>query len=202
MIEAIIFDFGNVIYRFDRKIFLAELAARAGRPPEDLFRKIYDSDIPKRYELGEITSEEFYQLVCSAISVRIPKDEFIKAFNSIFEPVPGMNDLLRDLKKRYRLGLLSNTNELHFEHTIRWAEVFDLFDSVTLSYRVGEMKPGEKIYRDALSKLSLPPARCIYIDDVKKYADAATAIGMRGIHFTSRPGLIGSLREQGIELPG
>lgn len=203
MVKAVIFDFGNVIYRFDRRKFVAKLSRLTEKPAEDIFSLLYDSDIPRRYEMGSITSEEFYQLACGRCMISLPIESFIDAFNSMFSPVHGMSKLIGEIKKRgYRLGLLSNTNEWHFEHTICRADVFPLFDSVTLSYRVGEMKPNEKIYRDALSRLNLHPADCVYVDDVKNYAEKATAIGMTGIHFTSLATLVKSLASAGVKLHG
>ncbi len=202
MIEAIVFDFGNVIYRFDRELFLTKLAPHTDISLEELFTRLYGSDIPGRYETGAITSDEFFLLTCKRCGVSIPRDAFIEAFNSMFTPIPGMSELIRSLNGRYRLGLLSNTNEWHFEHTMRRADVFELFESVTLSYRVGEMKPAAGIYRDALGQLNLPPQRCVYVDDVREYALAAADIGMKGIHFTTRESLIESLRELGVTVFG
>lgn len=200
MIEAIIFDFGNVIYRFDRKTFLSHLATHTERSPEELYKLLYESDIPRRYETGLISSDEFFHLTCAKWGISLPRDAFIEAFNDMFVPVPGMAELIGGLSKDYRLGLLSNTNECHFEHTISKASVFEHFESVTLSYRVGVMKPGAGIYRDALSKLKLPPWRCVYVDDVRDYAAAASKIGMKGIHFTTRESLIESLRRLGVKV--
>jgi putative hydrolase of the HAD superfamily len=165
-----------------------------------MFDLIYSSDIPRKYEMGAISSDKFYESVCSLSGISVSKDDFIDAFNTMFSPVPGMSDLVKGLKGNYRLGLLSNTNEWHFEYTISRATVFELFESVTLSYRVGEMKPGARIYLDALSKLRLAPERCVYIDDVKEYAVAASDLGMKGIHFISRESLIASLKGLGVKV--
>ena len=95
------------------------------------------------------------------------------AFNGMFSPIEPTLALIRRLKGRYRLGLLSNTNEWHFRGHIATVPVFPLFDTVTLSYEVREMKPGERIYRDALGKLGLPPESCVFIDDIEENVAAA-----------------------------
>jgi putative hydrolase of the HAD superfamily len=109
-----------------------------------------------------------------------------------------MFTLIRQLKARYRLGLLSNTSEWHFLHGIRPTEVFPLFDAVTLSFEVGVMKPGEGIYRDALEKLDLPPEACVYIDDIGEFADAATALGLHGIQYVDDETLMHRLAAIGV----
>ena len=81
---------------------------------------------------------------------------------------------------RYRLGLLSNTNEWHFDHSIRTVDVFPLFDAVTLSYEVGAMKPAPVIYEDMLKKLGVPAGDCVYFDDIQENVDAGIRAGMHG----------------------
>jgi putative hydrolase of the HAD superfamily len=119
--------------------------------------------------------------------------DFISAFTGIFTPIQSTLDLIERLKPDYRLGLLSNTNEWDYTYEIENIRVFPLFDTVTVSYRVKAMKPDKEIYLDALNKLDLKPEECIYIDDIREYADAACSMGIRGIHYTDHSSLIESL---------
>jgi len=96
--------------------------------------------------------------------------------------------------------LLSNTNEWDFKYEIEKIKVFNLFDTVTVSYKIKAMKPDKEIYLDTLKKLGLKPEECIYIDDIKEYADAASAIGIRGIHYTNHESLIKSLTGLGCNI--
>jgi FMN phosphatase YigB (HAD superfamily) len=91
-----------------------------------------------------------------------------------------------------------NTNEWHFEHYIRAVDVFPLFDAVTVSFRVGEMKPGERIHRDVLSKLGLPPEACVFIDDLEENVEGARRLSMHGIRYTDHVRLVASLRALGV----
>jgi putative hydrolase of the HAD superfamily len=99
------------------------------------------------------------------------------------------------LKPCYRLGLLSNTNPWHFEYGIRTVEVFDLFDAVSLSYRVQAMKPDRRIYLHALGQLNTAPHTCVFIDDIPANVEAAKDLGMHGILYTGHPSLMNSLRQ-------
>ncbi|HNX97644.1 MAG TPA: HAD family phosphatase, partial [Candidatus Aminicenantes bacterium] len=58
--------------------------------------------------------------------------------------------LLERLKKRFRLGLLSNTGPWHAEHQIRASEAFPLFDAVTFSFETGTAKPDRRMFLDIL----------------------------------------------------
>ncbi len=201
MIRGVIFDFGNVICSFDAGIFFRALRPYGTRTEEELAEAIYRSGLPWKYESGEISSRGFFEGVCRTASLSVPEDRFVEAFSSIFSPIEETLSLIRDLRGKYRLGLLSNTNEWHFEHYIRKVGVFPLFDAVTLSYRVREMKPGEGIYRDALARIGLPPSECVFIDDLPENVDGAVRIGMHGIRYEGPDRLIPSLSALGV-IPG
>jgi epoxide hydrolase-like predicted phosphatase len=199
MIRAIIFDYGNVISRVDNHLFLERISAFCDKSAAELHRMIYeDSGLPVQYETGLITSDEFYHKISELCGLNMKRPAFIKAFTDIFTPIQGTARLIRQLKANYKLALLSNTNEWDFEHEIRRHESFHLFDAVTLSFIVREMKPGRKIYMDALGKLNLKPEECIYIDDIREYAEAAGAIGITGIHYVSHEQLVDSMRSLNI----
>ncbi len=199
MIKAIIFDFGNVICAFDPRIFVRDIAPYSTLTvPEISERLKTGSDLFRGYETGAMTSQEFFSVMCSRLALSVQQDEFIRVFSSIFTAIPATSGLIRQLKRHYRIGLLSNTSEWHFEHTIALHETYPLFDTVTLSFRVGAMKPDRAIYHDALTKLDLPPESCVYIDDIKEYADMATRIGIHGIHYTSHEELVGKLQLLGV----
>ena len=201
MIRGIIFDFGNVICSFDVEIFLAKLHERSGRDMESLRDGVYGSRLHSRYERGEISSKEFHREVVRCIGMDIPVEEVAEWFSGIFTPLESTHGLIRTLKGKYRLGLLSNTNEWHFLRHIRNVPVFPLFDAVTLSFEVGVLKPEPGIYLDALRKLSLPPETCVFIDDIGKYADGAAALGIRGIRYTGHAELLRELAGLGVVPP-
>jgi len=201
VIRGVIFDFGNVICSFDVGIFLAKLHEGSGLDVGTLRDRIYGSGLHSRYERGDISSEEFHREVVRRIGMDIPVDELAERFSDIFTPLESTQGLIRALKGRFRLGLLSNTNEWHFLRHIRKVPVFPLFDAVTLSFEVGALKPEPEIYLDALRKLSLPPEECVFIDDIGKYAEGAAALGIRGIHYTNHADLLRVLSGLGVVPP-
>lgn len=191
MIRAIIFDYGNVISRVNNNLFLERISGFCDKSVSELHKLIYeDSGLPVQYETGVITSAEFYHKISELCGLRMKRADFITAFTDIFTPVQGTAGLIKQLKANYKLALLSNTNEWDFEYEVSKNESFHLFDTVTLSFVVKEMKPGRKIYMDALGKLSLNPEECVYIDDIREYAEAASAIGIAGVHYMSHEQLL------------
>jgi HAD superfamily hydrolase (TIGR01509 family) len=200
-ITAFIFDFGNVICSFDPQIFLARAQPYSSLSPDGLLAAFKQSHGTMReYETGLVTSEEFFARIRSACRLSVSKEDFIVAYTQIFAPIPSTYKLVRELKPRYKLGLLSNTNEWHFEYGIKPVEIFPLFDTVTLSYEVKAMKPAREIYFDALGKLGVPPAECFYIDDLEENVIAARELGMHAFLFRSGEELRESLTHLGVRI--
>jgi putative hydrolase of the HAD superfamily len=95
-------------------------------------------------------------------------------------PVPQMYDLMRTVRKAgFRTCLLSNSwGRVDYPR-----EIFpELFDAWVISAEVGMRKPEERIFRHAAGLLGLPPEQCVFIDDIEANIDAATALGMVGVH--------------------
>lgn len=201
MIHAVIFDFGNVICTFDLQQFLMRISPFSKKSLSEL-QGILPSfrDVAIEYETGLITSDHFFEEIRKRSELSIGKQEFIKAYCEIFTPIQTTFDLVRRLKKSYKLGLVSNTSEWHYRYGIRPVAIFPLFDAVTLSFEVKAMKPAHAMYDDILAKLAVDPPECIFIDDIKENVEAAIDLGMHGIHYTSPEVLLGSLHDLNVVL--
>ncbi len=198
-IRAIIFDFGMVISTFDVDQFLRNLTPYTGKSILELRHILADvRGFVVDYETGRLSTEQFVERVFATTDLPLTREQFRIAYNDIFTPITSTHALIRRLKPNYRLGLLSNTSEWHFEHAIRTAEVFHLFDAVTLSFEVKALKPADSIYHDMLAKLGVPPEECIYIDDIQENVDAAKRLGMHGLRYTGYDLLVGDLRAAGV----
>lgn len=199
LIEAIIFDFGNVICTLDNNLFLEKISKYTDKTVPELTELIYTySDLPQKFETGLISPDKFYKEIVKKCNLSISKPDFIEAYTNIFTPIPATFNLIERLKTHnYKLALLSNTSEWDFEYGIKpkMAKIFDLFDAVTTSFEAKAMKPKKEIFLDTLNKLGLKPEQCVYIDDIQRYVEAANKLGMYGIHYNnSHDGLIASLK--------
>lgn len=199
-IRGVIFDFGNVIYRFDNGRILAGLAGLCGRSVGELAARVGNSTLSEDYESGRLDSSAFLEGVSTLCGFPFERKAFIKAFTEIFTPIDSTLELIRRLAPHYRLGLISNTNPWHFEHAIRTCEVFPLFSAVTLSHELKAMKPDRRLYEDALTKLALPAEACVFIDDRPEFAEAATRLGLRGITYTDGETLNRELEALGVRV--
>jgi epoxide hydrolase-like predicted phosphatase len=197
-IRGVVFDFGGVIHSFNFGLFFRRIGGRTERTFEEMASLVAGSDLPRRYELGEISSGEFYRGMADLCGLRASEEEFVSAFVGIFDPIASTVSLIRALSRSYRLGLLSNTNEWHFERHIRAVEIFPLFDAVTLSYQVKAMKPSERIYKDLLRKIDLPPEECVFVDDLEENVAGARRVKIHAIRYRGHEDLVSSLAALGV----
>ena len=195
MIKAIVFDYGNVIETIKDNMFLRGISSHSDKSIIELNDLIYNSDMPGKYESGQMSSGEFYQEVVRRCKLSISIPEFIEVYTNVNTPIVTTMKLISKLKKEYKIGLLSNTSEWDFEKIIMPSESYKLFDAITLSFKIRIMKPAAGIYLDIIEKLRLKPEECVYVDDVKEYVDGACRVGMKGIQYKSYGGLVKALRK-------
>ncbi len=198
-IKAVIFDYGNVIAQVDHGIFLRRIAQRSSLSVDDLKNlSQHHQDLLVAYESGMVSSETFGMTIIDRCKLSMSLTELRDAFIDIFQRIEPTIALIKSLKPHYKIGLLSNTNEWHYKAEIETVEAFQYFDTVTVSFEVGTMKPFPEIYTDALTKLQVQPGEIVYIDDIAAYVEGAQRLGLNAIHYTSHDSLMKDLRNMGV----
>jgi len=182
MINTLIFDFGDVFINLDKPAI------------ERSMNKLGIStitnemlEIAMNYEKGLISTDVFITSFTKKFPM-ISNKEFTIAWNSIILDFPEHRltfiEHLASLKK-YKLILLSNTNELHIEQVIenmsldRYLRFKNCFDQFYLSHEIKLRKPDHSIYEFVLIKNNLISKNCFFIDDTKENTDAASILGIR-----------------------
>lgn len=96
-------------------------------------------------------------------------------------------EIVKKLKKKYKVGILSNNVQGWINQVIRNYKIERLFDAIIISSKVGERKPNAKIYYEALKKLSVRPEESVFVaDKVAEDLVAASGSGMKTIWFNTR----------------
>jgi putative hydrolase of the HAD superfamily len=106
--------------------------------------------------------------------------------------------LLPELKKKYMLVLLSNTNSLHQKHGWNDYQFIQYFDKLILSHEVKALKPEKEIYKAVEAFTGKPPEEHLFIDDIAEYAEAAKRAGWDAVQFKNYNQLYNDLRDRGI----
>lgn len=197
-IEVVIFDLGKVILRFDHMEICRRLAEVGEVTTEDVFDFIFGSPLVDLFDEGRMSSRQFYQRVRNGLRLRSNFEDFRRRCSDVFEEDKVVSGLIRALKGRHRLYLLSNTNEMHYEFIETHFGILREFDEIMLSFRLGVCKPDWKIFRLVLEKSGAKPGQHFFIDDNQRNVEAALAMGMQAVRFESGEQLREVLRNAGL----
>jgi len=190
-IKVVLFDLGNVILPFNHFQIAEKLSQFSQRKeyqdPKKIFSYLFDSEkgAINPFDLGKVSPQEFFQAIKEHLDLSISFDEFVPIWCNIFIEDQGVIQIIHSLKRKRRLGLLSNTDPLHFNYILSKFPVMKVFDKWILSYEVGFKKPAAQIFQKAIEWASVEPEKILYIDDTKEYVEAAASLGIQSIHFIS-----------------
>ncbi len=201
-IRAICFDFGNVLVSFDYNRLWENLSSQSTISESEIARRFSESELPRLYESGKISSQRFYREMCSLLKVRLSYEDFCRAWSSIFDASARVDhSFMSSLAKDYILVLLSNTNDIHFTFMRQHFRILREIHHFALSYQVGVTKPGREIYLAALNLAQVNPNEAFYADDIKSYVEAGRALGLRAAQVRTRDELVGAMSLCGITPP-
>jgi putative hydrolase of the HAD superfamily len=199
MVKAVIFDLGRVIVPFDFKRGYAKLAPLCGLAVADIPRRIGTTDLVQRYESGTIQSRDFVRELSSHLKFETTYENFCEIWSSIFLPETLIPEsMLEGIARNYRLVLLSNTNEIHFEMIRENYPLLRHFDEFVLSYEVGAMKPLPLIYERAIEAARCAPGECFYTDDIPAYVEGGRVAGIDAVLFESAEQIARELRDRDV----
>lgn len=181
-IKAIIFDLGNVLINFDHRIAARKISPFADKPPEEIYNLFFDSKVTRDFEEGKISPQDFFLKVKSTLNLKLDYDKFLPIWNEIFfftQENKDLYNLANNLKKQYRLTILSNINALHFDYLKKEFPIFDAFHYLVTSFETGSAKPSLLIYQKALYLLKTSPQETLYIDDRQDLVREALKLKLR-----------------------
>ncbi|PIE33863.1 hypothetical protein CSA56_10155 [candidate division KSB3 bacterium] len=189
MITTIFFDIGNVLVGFDHTLIWQRLSQFSTLTPEKLQQNIVGSGLMQQHETGELPPRDFFRHLQQSAKLlpSFPYNTFSRLWADIFWEQTPVIQLAAILQRDYTIGFLSNIGEIHWNWLLQRFSIFRQVrpDMRVLSFEVGAMKPSDDIYLDALMKAKSEPEQCIYIDDIREYAEAARELGIQSIHYQS-----------------
>ncbi|MFN3756811.1 MAG: HAD family hydrolase [Flavobacterium sp.] len=174
MINTIIFDFGDVFINLNKAALQQALLDLGIKSWSENLKQLNHS-----FEIGKINQQEFLEGLSKEADV---KDPILikKAWNTILGDFPESRlEFLKGLKGKYKLILLSNTDEIHIQHfKENYGETFvrdffECFDAICFSFEMGLRKPDIAIYERVIEEQNLTPEKTLFVDDRKENTDAA-----------------------------
>jgi putative hydrolase of the HAD superfamily len=193
-ISSVIFDLGGVLFDIDyaltQKAFIS-----LGAPAN--FNEIYSQQkqagFLDEFEKGNISVQEFRKQMKQWLPGQVSDDDIDRAWNTMLIGVPHSKiHLLKVLGKKYRLFLLSNTNEIHLPEVIKMMAHLDdhkgiehLFENYYYSCKMGMRKPDKEIFDKVCRDNSIVASETLFVDDSIQNIEGAKKAGLKVLHCTT-----------------
>ena len=183
MIKNIIFDWGGVLIHLDRQRCteaFRELGIEVGDELTNPYGQRADL---MDFEKGLMSVDEFHDTVRRVYGAQLTDEQIDYAWNALLAGIPDYKlDTLLELKQRYRLFLLSNTNAVHWEEgrkrfDYKGYRAEDYFDRIFLSHEIHELKPSAEAFLKVAQLAGIEPEETLFVDDLQASCDAAAALG-------------------------
>lgn len=198
VIKTLIFDLGNVIVNVDENKCFQKLAMDGNKTVSYIKNYHEKSASRKAFERGEISPRQFYHKMAADLNLKMGFDEFKNAWCGIFTLNKNVERFIKNVKKDFKLVLLSNTDVLHFEYIKTKFGIVNDFDGHVLSYKVGYRKPNPLIFLNALKKAKAIPFNCAYIDDIPQFVCVARLLGIKSFQYRTFERLVNDLKSVNV----
>lgn len=191
-LTTILWDAGGVIYSFDQGRVDRALAANCNKCPGEVAAILYGGTAGDReynrglvedFNLGIVDAPVFYHRVKKTLELRMDYDDFVSNWNSVFK---GVNSKIASYLERAAdagipQGILSSTNPLHWKEMNHMLNLEKLLGkkNIVCTYHpdARAKKPTPELFDTALQRMGRQKEEVVYVDDVKKYTDAALNYG-------------------------
>jgi len=192
-IKNIIFDLGGVIVNLDRDRCIKNFKKFGFYNIEELMDPFEQEGIFMQLEKGVITPDEFRDRIRQELGAALSDQQIDDAWNSMLVDFPSYKlDLLLELRKRYKLYLLSNTSKIHWQWCLKNGFSYnghtekDFFDGIFLSFEMHKTKPNPNIFQEVLNESDIIPGETFFIDDSPVNCETAEILGIST--YTPKPG--------------
>lgn len=198
-IKAVIFDLGRVLVNLDLNPWKKHIFSNiAVENTESWFTQVLDDGWVVKLNTGQINGPQFHEALVQHYGLKLDFQTFKSAWCGIFSPMPGMLELATELKAKMPVGLLSDTDWMHWRYIQENFPVVHLFDKPTLSCGIGTIKPDPKNYLAAANNVCTPIENCFFTDDLAKNVFSARQAGMTAVPFENAEKLREELKKHGI----
>jgi len=195
VIKALIFDLGNVLVHFDWSPAIDQLAVHSKLKPAAIKEILTKGNLAMSYERGVMPTSIFFDQLQESLACPLPRDRLYSIWSNIFTPIEDNIAVVKELQRRYFLGLVSNTNALHVKWIRSQFGFLNFFDRLTFSYDVGVLKPEALIYETAGADFD--PSEIWFVDDVEANVTGARQVGWNAVQLQQHQ-LVREILPEGI----
>jgi epoxide hydrolase-like predicted phosphatase len=195
-IRAVVFDIGGVLEVTPDLGITQEWEARLGLPAGGLDERMRDAWVGG--SIGTITEHDVHQAVSERLGLDEPQLEAFMA--ELWREYLGtanteLIEYVRQLRPRYRTGILSNSFVGAREREQAAYGFEDLVDEIVYSHEAGMSKPEARIYALVCERLDVRPEETVFVDDADRCVEGARRAGLHAIRFQDNAQAIGEVEK-------
>ncbi len=183
-IRAVVFDIGGVLEITPDLEVNRRWEARLGLLTGEMDERM--RDIWMGGSIGTITLDDVHQAIMGRLD--LDEQQLAEYMSDLWRQYlgtanPELIEYARQLRPRYRTGILSNSfvGAREREQTAYGFE--DLVDEIVYSHEVGMSKPEPGIYALVCARLNVRPWEMVFLDDSDMCVAGAREEGIHAIHY-------------------
>jgi putative hydrolase of the HAD superfamily len=187
MVDALVFDFGNVLVDIDlRRAFRAWSKAGAV-PMEEVASRFVVDEACCAHERGELDDRGYFAHLRRLLAIDVAEADMLAGWNAIIgEPKPGIVALLPRLAARWPLYVFSNTNPAHVAHFMpRFGALLAHFRETFTSCTIGARKPDTEAFLRIAERIGARPERLAFLDDSEENVLGARRAGLEAYRVST-----------------
>jgi glucose-1-phosphatase len=190
-VKNLIFDLGGVILDLSVDHTLQAFSTVSGLPSSEVTKRFFASAGFEEYEKGQLSDAEFRDFVRTVYAVDVSDQAIDQCWNAMLRGIPQSKlDLLNQLKNKYQVYLLSNTNNIHLRYIQRvlmpslgtGKVLDDYFHRAYYSHVMKKRKPDAEIFEHVLNENGLHADESLFLDDNEANIAGAKALGIKTVH--------------------
>jgi epoxide hydrolase-like predicted phosphatase len=195
-IRALILDVGGVLLQLASVERERRWEQRLGLVPGAMARALAGTSLTARATRGQVSAEAIWALLGQRLALTADQLHQIQHRYLPEEGLdPAMVALLRQLRPRYHLALLTNAwSDAHAVLSARFG-LDQLVDTIVISAEVGMAKPDPAMYRLTLDCLDVAPQETLFVDNKARNTLAAAALGIPSIVFQHSAQAIAAIQD-------
>ena len=199
---VIMIDFGGVYFSKGSRIASKKIAKKYGMPEKKVYKALKDFHATQEYRKGKITRQEFLEIISGNLDIPAKNMKNVEfTWHSSYKPLKGMPQLVKKIRKHYRVVVLSGNIPERVRYLERKYGMLKHFHEHHFSFDYGLTKDdGAKFFMAAAKKMNVNPKDCILVDDKKEFLDAVKKKGAKAVLFKDAKHLEKELGKLGVKI--
>ncbi|WP_420575484.1 HAD family hydrolase [Ekhidna sp.] len=190
-IDAVIFDFGNVLIDLDYPKVIRKFSEVAKKNQEEIEELVVTAPVLQKFEMGMIGPEEFRANINKLLGTNMGERQFESIWNTMLKSITKERmDKVLKIGEKFDTYILSNTNMIHeiayeemiMEETGRMS-LRDFVKEVYYSHEIGMRKPNLNCYKFVIDDIGIYPSRMLFLDDRLDNVEGAQRAGMKAVQI-------------------